>query len=129
LIVPVKGGGKREFVVVGATLSDAQEALDTAPGRFAVAFPVALLLSSLIGWLLSGAALRPVERMRREAAGISGWDPTGRLPVPQTDDTLARLAVTLNDTFDRPQEALERERRFVDEARTEPRPPPTTLKA
>ncbi len=129
LIVPVKGGGKREFVVVGATLSDAQEALDTALVRFAVAFPVALLLSSLIGWLLSGAALRPVERMRREAAGISGWDPTGRLPVPQTDDTLARLAVTLNDTFDRLQEALERERRFVDDASHELRTPLTILKA
>ena len=129
LIVPVKDGGKREFVVVGATLSDAQEALDTALVRFAVALPVALLISSLIGWLLSGAALRPVERMRREAAGISGWDPTGRLPVPQTDDTLARLAVTLNDTFDRLQEALERERRFVDDASHELRTPLTILKA
>jgi len=129
LIVPVKDGGKREFVVVGATLSDAQEALDTALVRFAVALPVALLISSLIGWLLSGAALRPVERMRREAAGISGSDPTGRLPVPQTDDTLARLAVTLNDTFDRLQEALERERRFVDDASHELRTPLTILKA
>jgi len=116
-------------VVVGATLSDSKEALDTALVRFAVALPVALLISSLIGWLLSGAALRPVERMRREAAGISGWDPTGRLPVPQTDDTLARLAVTLNDTFDRLQEALERERRFVDDASHELRTPLTILKA
>jgi signal transduction histidine kinase len=129
LIVPVEDRGKREFVVVGATLSDAQEALDTALVRFAVALPVALLISSLIGWLLSGAALRPVERMRREAAGISGSDPTGRLPVPQTDDTLARLAVTLNDTFDRLQQALERERRFVDDASHELRTPLTILKA
>jgi signal transduction histidine kinase len=129
LIVPVRDAGRREFVVVGATLSDSQEALDTALVRFAVAFPVALLLSSLIGWMLSGAALRPVERMRREAAGISGSDPTGRLPVPETDDTLARLAVTLNDTFDRLQEALERERRFVDDASHELRTPLTILKA
>jgi signal transduction histidine kinase len=129
LVVPVRDGGRREFVVVGATLSDSQEALDTALVRFAVAFPVALLLSSLIGWLLAGAALRPVERMRREAAGISGSDPTGRLPVPQTDDTLARLAVTLNRTFDRLQEALERERRFVDDASHELRTPLTILKA
>jgi signal transduction histidine kinase len=90
---------------------------------------VALLLSSLLGWVLAGAALRPVERMRREAAGISGSDPTGRLPVPQTDDTLARLAVTLNSTFDRLQEALERERRFVDDASHELRTPLTILKA
>jgi signal transduction histidine kinase len=129
LVVPVRDNGRPEFVVVGATLSDSQEALDTALVRFAVAFPVALLLSSLIGWVLAGAALRPVERMRREAAGISGADPTGRLPVPRTDETLARLAVTLNHTFDRLQEALERERRFVDDASHELRTPLTILKA
>lgn len=129
LIVPVTAAGHRAFVVVGATLSDSQEALDQALMRFAVAFPVALLLSSLIGWLLAGAALRPVERMRREAEAISASDPTRRLPVPQTDDTLARLAVTLNVTFDRLQAALERERRFVDDASHELRTPLTILKA
>ena len=114
---------------MGATLSDSQEALHTALVRFAIAFPVALILSSLIGWLLAGAALRPVERMRREAAAISASDPTHRLPVPMTDDTLGRLAVTLNLTFDRLQEALERERRFVDDASHELRTPLTILKA
>ena len=67
--------------------------------------------------------------MRREAAAISASDPTHRLPVPTTDDTLARLAVTLNLTFDRLQEALERERRFVDDASHELRTPLTILKA
>jgi two-component system, OmpR family, sensor kinase len=129
LVVPVKKAGHTVFVVVGATLSDSQEALDAALVRFAIAFPVALILSSLIGWLLAGAALRPVERMRREAAAISASDPTHRLPVPTTDDTLARLAVTLNLTFDRLQEALERERRFVDDASHELRTPLTILKA
>ena len=114
---------------MGATLSDSQEALDRALVRFGVAFPVALLLSSLIGWLLAGAALRPVERMRREAEAISASEPTRRLPVPDTDDTLARLAVTLNLTFDRLQAALERERRFVDDASHELRTPLTILKA
>ena len=49
--------------------------------------------------------------------------------MPTTDDTLARLAVTLNLTFDRLQEALERERRFVDDASHELRTPLTILKA
>jgi signal transduction histidine kinase len=49
--------------------------------------------------------------------------------VPETDDTLARLAVTLNLTFDRLQAALERERRFVDDASHELRTPLTILKA
>ena len=52
--------------------------------RFAIAFPVALILSSLIGWLLAGAALRPVERMRREAAGHLGVRP--HPPAAGADD-------------------------------------------
>ena len=49
--------------------------------------------------------------------------------MPPTRDTLARLAVTLNATFDRLQAAVEGERRFVDEASHELRTPLTILKA
>jgi signal transduction histidine kinase len=50
------------------------------------------------------------------------------LPVPRTDDELARLATTLNSMLDRLQEALERERRFVDDASHELRTPLATLR-
>lgn len=129
LVVPASFHGRRAFVVVGATLSNTDEALGRVVDTLAVAFPAALAACSLVGWLLAGAALRPVERMRREAAAITASDPGGRLPVPETDDTLARLATTLNATFDRLQVALERERRFVDDAGHELRTPLTVLKA
>jgi two-component system OmpR family sensor kinase len=79
--------------------------------------------------VLAGAALRPVERMRRQAAAITASDPGARLPVPASGDALARLATTVNATFDRLQVALERERRFVDDASHELRTPLTVLKA
>jgi signal transduction histidine kinase len=66
--------------------------------------------------------------MRREAAAISASEPARRLPVPGTGDELARLASTLNSMLDRLQEALERERRFVDDASHELRTPLTTLR-
>jgi signal transduction histidine kinase len=49
--------------------------------------------------------------------------------VPKTNDTLARLARTLNVTLDRLQTARDRERRFVDEASHELRTPLTILRA
>ena len=52
-----------------------------------------------------------------------------RLPVPRTGDELARLATTLNSMLDRLQEAMERERRFVDDASHELRTPLATLRA
>jgi len=75
-----------------------------------------------------GAALRPVEHMRQEAAAVSASEPARRLPVPRTADELARLATTLNSMLDRLQEAIERERRFVDNASHELRTPLATLR-
>jgi two-component system OmpR family sensor kinase len=120
LIVPVAGG---RSVVVGATLSDRGEALDQLLALFAIGGPVALLLISLAGWAIAGAALRPVERMRVEAAAISASEPERRLPVPAGDDELVRLAATLNAMLGRLQESLARERRFVDDAAHELRTP------
>ena len=89
---------------------------------------LALVATTLAGWVLAGAALRPVERMRREAAAISASEPGRRLEVPHTRDELARLATTINEMLDRLQETLERERRFVDDASHELRTPLATLR-
>jgi signal transduction histidine kinase len=121
LVVPVEGAGP--FVVVGATLSDRHEALDRLLVLFAIGGPAALALMSLAGWWLAGAALRPVERMRVEAAAISASEPDRRLAVPPTGDELGRLATTLNEMLQRLQDALARERRFVDDASHELRTP------
>jgi two-component system, OmpR family, sensor kinase len=129
LVVPATVHGSRAYLVVGATMSDTREALTRLLQLFAIVFPAALVASSLIGWLLAGAALRPVRRMSAEAAAVSAAQPDRRLHVPETDAGLALLAETLNATFDRLQEALRRERAFVDNASHELRTPLTILKA
>ena len=50
--------------------------------------PLALLLAALGGYLLAGAALRPVEAMRRRAAEISSDEPGRRLPLPAAHDEI-----------------------------------------
>ena len=125
LVVPVQGG---RYVVAGATLSDRQEAVNRFLVQFAIGAPVALALTSLAGWAVAGAALRPVERIRAEAAAISASEPHRRLPVPQTRDELTRLATTLNEMLTRLQDSLARERRLVDDASHELRTPLAVLK-
>ena len=89
----------------------------------AVGGPILLAALAALGWVLAGAALRPVERLRAEAAALSLAEPARRLPVPETGDELQRLAETLNGMLDRVHESLERERRLVDEASHELRTP------
>jgi two-component system OmpR family sensor kinase len=116
-------------VVVGASLDDQQEALARLLALLGLGGPVAVALASGVGWVVAGAALRPVERMRSEAEAVSASEPGRRLPVPRTGDELVRLGETLNVMLGRLEAAVERERRFVGDAGHELRTPLANLKA
>ena len=121
-------GGRRR-VVVGTSLADRDEALRELFAQLLIVAPVALLLSSLLGYWLARSALRPVEAMRAEAAAISGSQPGRRLPPGDSRDEIARLAGTLNEMLARLERAIERERAFVADASHELRTPLALLKA
>lgn len=129
LAVPVEASGVRSTIMVGSSLQDRRDEMLQLAATLAIGEPVALLLISFAGWLLAGAALRPVERMRQQAATISTTDLDRRLSTPDADDELARLGVTLNDMLDRIHESVENERRFLDNASHELRTPLGILKA
>jgi two-component system, OmpR family, sensor kinase len=95
---------------------------------FLIGGPVALLLAALGGYLLAGAALRPIESMRRRAAEISTTSLDERLPVPAAQDEVAKLGETLNAMLARLEDGLERERRFLSDASHELRTPLARLK-
>src|SRR5439155_15173662 len=80
------------------------------------------------GWMLAGAALTPVERMRSQAAEMSSSSGR-RLAVPAENDEIRRLAETLNEMLSRFDESSQKERRFLDDASHELRTPLTALKA
>jgi two-component system OmpR family sensor kinase len=123
LAAPVEVSGRELVAVVGSSLDDREEALSSLATLLLIGGPVALLLSSLAGYGLATTALRPVEAMRRRAAAISASGPDQRLPVPPARDELSRLGDTLNAMLGRLETALERERRFVDDASHELRTP------
>ncbi len=120
--VPVDG----HVLVVGASTEGRAEALGSLFGELLIAAPIALLLASALAYGLATAALRPVESMRRRAAAIEHG---GRLPVPDTNDEIARLGATLNDMLARLDLTLERERSFVADASHELRTPLALLRA
>jgi two-component system OmpR family sensor kinase len=121
--------GQQLFVVAGSSMAEVSQTLARLRLLLVVADPAALALACLAAWLLAGAALRPVERMRREAAAISVSEPGRRLPVPGANDEVARLGRTLNSLLDRQQDAVDREQRLLDDASHELRTPLSILKA
>jgi signal transduction histidine kinase len=116
-------------LVVGATRENRAETLRSLRTELLIAGPLALVLATLLGYLLAGAGLRTVEAMRARAASISADRPGERLPVPRSGDELERLGETLNQMLARLEAALERERGFVADAAHELRTPLAVLRA
>jgi heavy metal sensor kinase len=129
LAVPTAGPSRSLFLVVGASLEDREEALDQLLGELLIIGPVALALSSALGYLLAATALRPVETMRRRAAEVSTERPGQRLPMPRARDEIRRLGETLNAMLQRLEDGIARERRFVADASHELRTPLALLQA
>jgi two-component system, OmpR family, sensor kinase len=114
---------------VGQSLDDRDETLSGLVASFAVGGPVAVLLASLLGYLLASAGLRPVEAMRRRAGEISLTGDGERLPLPAAHDEVRRLGETLNEMLDRLRRSFDRERRFVADASHELRTPVAVIRA
>jgi len=115
-------------LVVGASLSQHDRALRTLDDLLFIGGPVLLVLTCLGGYALAASALAPVERMRAQAARISGAGRGDRLPVPAADDELYRLGDTLNQMLSRVEDAMTSERTFVANAGHELRTPLAILK-
>ena len=128
LATPVQGQDGPVVVIVGASVEEQKEALDSLLAQMLLGGPIVLLLASLLGYSLAAATLRPVESMRREAEAVSAAKPGRRLPLPPADDEIARLGRTLNTMLGRLESALARERQFVSDASHELRTPLAALR-
>jgi len=115
-------------IALGTTRDDSDAAVASVRRQLLIGIPSALLLAAVLGYLVAGAGLRPIERMREHASVISSRRSSARLPLPAARDELHRLGVTLNEMLDRLDAGLTRERRFVAEASHELRTPLALLR-
>lgn len=119
--------GRTWVVVAGQTLASSRDALGDAEHALFVVVPLAIVLSGIGAWLLSGAALRPVDRMRADAQHLSDTGARGEIGAPGTSDSIDRLATTFNGLLNRMHTSLDRQRTLVADAGHELRTPLTVL--
>ncbi len=115
-------------VAVGTSLTPASAAADRAVRDLDIGVPVLVILTGIGAWLLAGASLRPVDRMRADASRLSQRDESGRISVPERTAELARLATTFNGLLDRADYSLDRQRKFVADTGHELRTPLAVLR-
>jgi two-component system OmpR family sensor kinase len=121
--------GHPGWVAVAAVGLEAYDATQSQVARgLAVGGAAFVAVVGLGAYWLARAALSPVERLRRQAAAISGRGDDAVLVVPRTKDEVAALAGTMNDLLSRLRRALDRERAFVADASHELRSPLAVLR-
>ncbi|MDA0634952.1 ATP-binding protein [Nonomuraea sp. MCN248] len=87
-----------------------------------------VLLTAYGAWRVVSKALEPVDRIRARLAEITDTDVGMRVPVPEADDEISALAVTANQTLERLEAAVERQRRFASDASHDLRSPITAMR-
>jgi heavy metal sensor kinase len=92
-------------------------------------FPLAVALAAIGGYLIATRSLRPLDAMARQARRISSESLSKRLPNPNPNDELGRLATVFNETLARLEASFAELQRFTANASHELRSPLTALRA
>lgn len=127
--VGFKSGTLTGTVLVASSLGAADHALDLVALALATSLPVLALLVGGLVWVLTGWALRPVELIRAEVAGLSVSDLHRRVPEPPAKDEVGRLARTMNAMLERLAASTDRQSQLVADVSHELRNPLAALRA
>jgi heavy metal sensor kinase len=92
-------------------------------------FALAGALAAIGGYLIATRSLRPLDAMARQARRITSESLSKRLPNPNPNDELGRLATVFNETLTRLQASFAELQRFTADASHELRSPLTALRA
>lgn len=128
--MPLIAHGQTQIVL---QLGVSTHALDQSLSRlrallFFVGVPATLLLAGAGGWWLAGHAFQPINRIVTAAQKLGAERLEDRLPIPEVDDELRRLSLTLNAMLDGLEKAFKSQQRFIADASHELKTPLTILR-
>jgi signal transduction histidine kinase len=126
----VSGPDGPVVVLVAESLELVGQSTAVVANLLLIGYPVVLLGVAVTSYWLAGRALAPVGAIRTRVAKVQGASELdARVPVPDGDDEIARLAVTMNAMLERLETGSDRQRRFVGDASHELRSPLATIRA
>lgn len=122
-------GPEESVILVGRPAGDVLAGLRTFALQLAATGLGVLAVGLTGGWWIARRIVRPIRAIADTASRISATHLSERIDDTRVDAELADLARVLNDTFERLEQAFERQARFTADASHELRTPLTVIRS
>jgi heavy metal sensor kinase len=120
--------GRHYFLAIGRTMGDGIGTVNQFTLRYSGIAPLLLTVAGVLGWLLAGRALSPVNSVASTAHEITGSNLNVQIPLRGAGDELDDLIEAFNRMIGRLNQSFEQMRRFSTDVSHELRTPLTAIR-
>lgn len=100
-------------IIAGAVNLQGKVRLSDLRVLMSTLFVLMLMVVALAGWIYSGRALKPMQRVMQQVSHISPVDLSQRLQQSETPDEIGKLIMIFNQMLDRIEYAFRHQKTFV----------------
>jgi heavy metal sensor kinase len=116
------------FFAIGRSLEESRHTVEQFTRSYVLFLPVMIAITGVLGWLLAGRAIRPVNSLARAAQEVTGSNLSLKIPLRGAADELDHLIDSFNSMTDRLQRSFDQVRQFSTDVSHELRTPLTAIR-
>lgn len=120
--------GRPNFLAIGRSLEDAYRTVHLFTRNYFLFLPGMIAVSALLGWLIAGRAIQPLNSVAKAAQNITGSNLSSHIPLRGAGDELDHLIDSFNRMTERLNQSFEQIRRFSTDVSHELRTPLTAIR-
>ena len=120
--------GNKYFFAIGRSLADSEKTVRVFTRDYFLSLLAIIPLTGLLGWLLAGRAIQPVNEVAHTAQKITGSNLSLQIPGRGAGDELDHLIESFNRMTSRLHDSFEQIRRFSTDVSHELRTPLTAIR-
>jgi heavy metal sensor kinase len=120
--------GQPYFFAIGRSLETARNTMTKFTRQYFLMLPLMIGLTGLLGWLLAGRAIAPLDSVSHAAQNITGSNLSLKIPLRGAGDELDYLIESFNRMTERLHQSIEQIRRFSTDVSHELRTPLTAIR-
>jgi heavy metal sensor kinase len=119
---------RRYFLAIGRSLAESRRTVSSLTRTYFLFVPLLISLSILLGWVVAGRAIRPLNSVAQAAQNITGSNLSLQIPRRGAGDELDHLIESFNLMTARLNQSFEQIRRFSTDVSHELRTPLTAIR-